>query len=59
VLPLLLLLTLLLLLSPLAGPGSGKTRVLAARVEHLLKQGVGPGSILAIHSFHQLGEEGA
>ena len=32
----------------LAGPGSGKTRVITTRVAHLIAQGIRPASILAI-----------
>jgi len=32
----------------LAGAGSGKTRVIAAKIAHLVEQGIGPGRIAAI-----------
>lgn len=32
----------------IAGPGSGKTRVLTYRIAHMINQGIDPGSILAL-----------
>lgn len=39
-----------------AGPGTGKTRTLVSRVEHLL-QGIGPSSILALTFSNKAAEE--
>ncbi len=40
-----------------AGPGTGKTRTLVARITHLLGQGVSPTSILALTFSHKAAEE--
>ena len=40
-----------------AGPGTGKTRTLVARVVHLLEQGVSPSSILALTFSNKAAEE--
>ncbi|HEY2593921.1 MAG TPA: UvrD-helicase domain-containing protein, partial [Chloroflexota bacterium] len=40
-----------------AGPGTGKTRTLVARVVHLLEQGVPPSSILALTFSNKAAEE--
>jgi superfamily I DNA/RNA helicase/Zn-dependent peptidase ImmA (M78 family) len=40
-----------------AGPGTGKTRTLVARVLHLLDQGTRPGSILALTFSNKAAEE--
>ena len=40
-----------------AGPGTGKTRTLVARVNYLLKKGVTPGSILALTFSNKSAQE--
>jgi len=40
-----------------AGPGTGKTRTLIARIEHLLKVGCAPDSILALTFSNRAAEE--
>ena len=40
-----------------AGPGTGKTRTLVARIEHLLSSEIGPASILALTFSNQAAEE--
>lgn len=40
-----------------AGPGTGKTRTLVTRIEHLLGNGIGPAAILALTFSNRAAEE--